>query len=100
RVLIPPPACLATERPFPYRLPAPLEPASDVGGDLGTRPTLVLEYQPYAPGERPNADTLERFSFAEGAGWYAWESARGAARFDRVGGPAPNRTLRCGEPSP
>jgi hypothetical protein len=92
-------ACLETERPFPYRLRAHLEPARDVGGDLGTRPTLVLEYQPYTPGERPNADALERFSFAEGAGWYEWESARGTARFDRVGGPTLTRTLRCGESS-
>jgi hypothetical protein len=89
------PDCRATERPFPYRLRAHLEPAHDLGGDLGTRPTLVLEYEPYAPGARPNADALERFLFAEGAGWYAWESARGTARFDRVGGPAPTRTGRC-----
>jgi hypothetical protein len=91
------PDCRATERRFPYRLRAHLEPARDLGGDLGTRPTLVLDYQPYTLGVQPNLDTLERFLFAEGAGWYAWESARGMARFDRLGGPAPTRGRRCGE---
>jgi len=28
----------------------------------------------------------------------AWESARGMARFDRLGGPATARTRWCGEP--
>jgi hypothetical protein len=89
--------CSTTRRRFPYRLRAYLEAARDLGGDLGIRPTLVLEYQPYAPDAPPSPDALERFFFAEGAGWYAWESARGTARFDRVGGPAPMRTSRCGE---
>jgi hypothetical protein len=93
------PDCRATSRPFPYRLRAYLEPAHDLGGDLGIRPALVLEYQPYAFGAPPNPDALERFLFAEGAGWYAWESSRGKARFDRIGGPSPARTPRCGEPS-
>jgi hypothetical protein len=92
------PDCRATQRRFPYRLRAHLEPPHDLGGDLGTRPTLVLEYQPYALGAQPGAETIERFFFAGGAGWYAWESTRGAARFDRLGGPAPTRTSRCGEP--
>jgi len=91
------PDCRATERRFPYRLRAHLEPARDLGGDLGTRRMLVLEYQPYAIGSPPSPDALERFLFAEGAGWYAWESARGSARFDRVGGPAPTRGRRCGD---
>jgi hypothetical protein len=91
------PDCRATERRFPYRLRAHLEPARDLGGDLGARPTLVLEYQPYAVGEAPNPEALERFEFAEHAGWFAWESARGSARFDRLGGPSPSRTGRCGE---
>jgi hypothetical protein len=91
------PDCQATSRPFPYRLRAHREPARDLGGDLGSRRSLVLEYQPYAHDAPPSSDTLERFLFAEGAGWYAWESARGTARFDRVGGPAPTRTRRCGE---
>jgi hypothetical protein len=93
------PDCRSTSRAFPYRLRAYLEPAHEVGGDLGTRPALVLEYQPYAFGAPPSPDALERFLFAEGAGWYAWESSRGKARFDRIGGPAPARTRRCGEPS-
>ena len=90
--------CRATERRFPYRLRAHVELARDLGGDIGTRPKLVLEYQPYAPGARPDPDALERYSFAEGAGWYLWESTRGTARFDRVGGPAPTRARRCTEP--
>ena len=92
------PDCRASERPFPYRLRAHLEPAQDLGGDLGSRPVLILEYQPYAPGEPPNPEALERFSFARGAGWYAWASTRGAARFDRLGGRALDRTRWCGEP--
>jgi len=94
------PDCRERSRPFPYRLRAHVEPPRDLGGSLGTRPTLVLEYQPYAPGERPTGETLERFRFAEAAGWYAWESARGSARFDVVGGPALTRTSRCGEAQP
>ncbi len=78
------PDCRTSERPFPYRMRAHLEPAQDLGGDLGTRPVLVLEYQPYAPGERATPDTIERYSFAQGAGWYLWESVRGSARFDRL----------------
>jgi hypothetical protein len=93
------PDCRGTERPFPYRLRAHVEPARDLGGVLGVRSTLVLEYQPYAPGRRATPDTVERFWFAEGAGWYAWDSARGAARFDRVGGPAVARAGWCGEGS-
>jgi hypothetical protein len=89
--------CRAMQRQFPYRLRAHLEPAHDLGGDLGARPTLVLEFQPYAPGARPDPDAMERFSFARGAGWYAWESAHGTARFDRLGGPAPRRRNWCGE---
>jgi hypothetical protein len=92
------PDCRATTRRLPYRLRAHLEPARDLGGDLGTRPTLVLEYEPYDPGMQPTPDALERFTFARGAGWYAWESVRGTARFDRVGGPAPTRTGSCGSP--
>jgi hypothetical protein len=90
--------CRATERRFPYRLRAHLEPPRDLGGDIGIRATLILEYQPYAPGARPDAAAIERFHFAQGAGWYLWESPRGTARFDRVGGPAPARTRRCGGP--
>jgi hypothetical protein len=89
------PDCRATGRRFPYRLRAYLEPARDLGGDLGFRRVLALEYQPYTLGAPPSSDALERFLFAEGAGWYAWESARGRARFDRVGGPAPARTRSC-----
>jgi len=91
------PDCRASERHMPYRLRAHIEPARDLGGDLGTRPTLVLEYEPYTIGAPANADALERFSFARGAGWFLWESARGVARFDRLGGPAPAplRGLTC-----
>ena len=89
------PDCRATERPFPYRLRAHLEPARDLGGDIGTRATLVLEYQPYSADARPDPGTVERFSFAEGAGWFLWESVRGTARFDRLGGSALTRTRAC-----
>jgi len=91
------PDCRASDRPFPYRLRAYIEPARDLGGDLGSRRTLVLEYEPYAPGAPPTPATRERFHFAEGAGWYAWDSTRGAATFDRIGGPSITRTSRCGE---
>ncbi len=78
---------------------AHIDPARDLGGPLGSRPTLVLEYQPYAPDQPPSSETVERFSFAEGAGWYAWESIRGSARFDVLGGPVMTRGSWCGDPS-
>jgi hypothetical protein len=53
----------------------------------------------YVPLRQPPPETLEQFLFAEGAGWYAWDSARGSATFDRLGGPALMRTARCGEPA-
>jgi hypothetical protein len=89
------PGCQASERRLPYRLRAHTEPARDLGGDLGMRPTLVLEYEPYTAGVPRNPDAVERFSFARGAGWYLWESARGSARFDRLGGPAPTPSTHC-----
>jgi len=91
------PACGEHVRPFPYRLRAHVEPPQEIGGDLGRRSTLVLEYQPYDPDAPLRPETIERFRFAEGAGWYAWESARGVARFDRVGGPAMSRDRWCGD---
>ena len=80
---------------FPYRQRAWLEPARNVGGELGVRDVLVLEYGPHAPGLEPNAP--ERFLFARGAGWYRWESPRGDAWFDRPGGPNVGRSAACGE---
>lgn len=91
------PTCGEQARPFPYRLRAHVEPPQEVGGDLGRRSTLVLEYQPYDPDAPPRPETVERFLFAEGAGWYAWTSARGVAQFDRIGGPGLSRERWCGE---
>ena len=94
------PDCRPTERPFPYRLRAHIEPARDLGGDIGVRATLVLDYQPYAPDTQPDPAALEHFTFAESAGWYLWESARGTARFDRLGGRATARAAACTDPPP
>ena len=69
---------------FPYGLRAWIEPARDAG-PLGVRDVLVLEYAPHAPSRATTA--VERFYFAKSAGWYHWESSRGAATFDTVGGP-------------
>ena len=80
---------------FPYRLRARLEPERDLSGDLGSREILVLDFEPYAPGQEPRAP--ERFLFARGAGWYRWESDRGTATFDARGGPIVARTAACGE---
>jgi hypothetical protein len=91
------PTCGEHARPFPYRLRAHVEPPQEVGGDLGRRSTLVLEYQPYDPDAPPRPETVERFLFGEGVGWYAWTSARGVARFDRIGGPGMSRVRWCGE---
>ena len=93
------PDCRERSRPFPYRMRAHIDPARELGGSIGTRATLLLEYQPYAPGQPAAPDTVERFSFAEGAGWYAWESARGSARFDVLGGPVMTRGRWCGDPA-
>jgi hypothetical protein len=74
------------ERPFPYRVRAWIESASDAGGDLGVRETLVLEYQPYDP-ESGQASLAERFHFGRGAGWFLWTRSDGArVSFNRRGG--------------
>jgi hypothetical protein len=78
----------------PYRMRAWIERRRMVSVELLMRDVLVLEYSPGAAGDHR---ALERFSFAEGAGWYLWESARGDARFDRRGGPAVPRGRACGE---
>jgi hypothetical protein len=89
-------ACVASEPAlFPYRVTAHLEAAQFVSPDLGRRAVLVLEYAPHAIGA-PAAEP-ETFRFAYGAGWFAWSSIRGAARFDTVGGPRRRRTSFCGE---
>ena len=80
---------------FPYRVTTHLEPEQFVSPDLGRRAVLVLEYAPHASGA-PAAEP-ETFKFAYGAGWFAWSSIRGAARFDRVGGPSRSRMSFCGE---
>ena len=80
---------------FPYQLGISWARPQDLGADLGVRDVLVLDYAPYAPGEAPKG-APERFYFARGAGWFAWTSDRGVARFDRFGGPAMTRTAACG----
>jgi hypothetical protein len=83
------------ERTFPYRLRAWVELGVEVGGDLGVRDVVVLEYHPYDP-QRPAAGNAERFYFAKGAGWYRWTRADGArVTFDRVGGVARPPTPLC-----
>jgi hypothetical protein len=79
---------------YSYEMAAWLEPARYLGADLGTREILVLEYRPAAG--RP-VNYVERFYFARGAGWYAWEHPRGIVRFDRFGGPRASRGSSCGE---
>jgi hypothetical protein len=80
---------------FPYRQRAWIEPARTLSDDLGARQILVLQYEPYDPAGGPTHP--ERFSFAQGAGWFAWSSDRGQALFDRFGGRAVNRTAACGD---
>jgi hypothetical protein len=58
---------------FPYQLRAELV------GD-----TLTLTYAPYAPGQSPSS--LETFTFKRGMGWVRWESQRGVATFEQIGG--------------
>ena len=81
---------------FPYELRASLIPARDLGPDLGLREVLELDYAPHPIGKRPEGEP-ERFYFARGAGWFAWSSDRGSARFDHIGGRAVGRTRFCGE---
>ncbi len=66
---------------FPYRQTATVQ------GD-----TLVLEYEPHAPGQ---TGAVERFLFKRKMGWYRWESARGSAWFDRPGGQSVGRSEWC-----
>jgi len=92
------PACRleSRNRVFPYRQRAWLEPQRDAGGDLGTRDTLVLEYQPYDPAGAAGA--AEHFYFGRGAGWYEWERSGRRILFNSVGGRSrtPQRDLICG----
>ena len=53
-------------------------------GALGVRDVLILASASHAPGAAPGVP--ERFYFARGAGWYRWDSVRGSASFDRIGG--------------
>jgi hypothetical protein len=80
--------------PFPYRLRAWVEPARDLGGDLGVREVLVLEYEPYDPAHVANG-AAERFYFARGAGWFQWTRVDGVrVVFNRLGGPRPEAIER------
>ena len=53
---------------------------------MGTRDTLVLEYEPYDPVSGVGG-SAERFYFGRGAGWFLWTRADGArVTFNRRGG--------------
>jgi hypothetical protein len=80
---------------FPYRQRAWIEPARAVSDDLGAREILVLEYEPYDPAG--GSTHPERFTFARGAGWFAWSSDRGQAMFDRLGGRRVERAPACSD---
>ena len=54
---------------FPYRLRAWIERGVDGGGNIGTRDTLMFEYEPYDPAS-PAPKERERYSFGLRAGWY------------------------------
>ena len=82
-------------RPAPYRLAVTFEPLQNVGGDLGFRDVMVLEY---APDPDHSSGYAEHFYFARGAGWYAWDNGRVTVRFDRFsGGELRQRAAGCGE---
>ncbi len=82
-------------RLFPYRVRAWIEPRVDAGGDVGTRDTLVLEYEPYDPVSGVGG-SVERFYFGKGAGWFLWTRADGArVMFNRRGGQARLPTGWC-----
>jgi hypothetical protein len=88
--------CVASApAPFPYALTAHIEAPQVISPDLGTRAVLVLTYAPHVLGAQ--AAEPETFRFAEGAGWFAWSSVRGAARFDRLGSASVTRSAWCGE---
>ena len=79
--------------PYPasYRVRAWIDGPKDAGGDLGIRDTLVLEYTPNL-----DATVVERFLFAKGAGWYAWERSDGArVTFNRLGGVVKHPSPLC-----
>jgi hypothetical protein len=84
------PACRvegARSGAFQYHQRAWLEPAARaLGGDLGTRRVLVLEYAPVDPAGGPGAP--EHFYFGEGVGWFEWERGGTQRTFARIGGPA------------
>jgi hypothetical protein len=83
---------------FPYRQRAWFEPRRDAGSALGTRDTLVLEYQPYDP--LGAAGAAEHYYLGLGAGWYEWERSGFHDFFNRPGGPATpmDRSVWCKQP--
>jgi hypothetical protein len=86
---------------FPYRMRAWIEPRVDAGPDLGTRDTLLFDYQPYDPAASvPGA--RERYYFGLGAGWYEWERSGFFDFFNRVGGfpVVMNRQVWCAGANP
>ena len=78
----------ALSHTFPYRLRAWFEPRRDAGTDLGSRDTLVFEYEPYDP-TAPGAPVFpEHFYFGRSAGWYEWLRSGFLDFFNRLGGPS------------
>lgn len=75
---------LAGPEPSPYRVRAWHESGVDIGGDLGVRDVVILEYQIGG-----TSGPAERFYLAHGAGWYLWTRDDGVrVAFTRRGGPA------------
>ena len=73
--------------PFTYHQRVWRAGERDIGGDLGVRDVIILEYAPDDPAGGPTG--VEHFSFARGAGWYEWDRVGVAQRvFNRIGGPA------------
>jgi hypothetical protein len=83
---------------FPYRQRAWFEPRRDAGAALGTRDTLVLEYQPYDP--LGAAGAAEHYYLGLSTGWYEWERSGFHDFFNRPGGPSTpmDRSVWCKGP--
>lgn len=80
---------------FPYRQRAWFEPRRDAGAALGSRDTLVLEYQPYDP--LGAAGAAEHYYLGRSTGWYEWERSGFHDFFNRPGGPSTpmDRSVWC-----
>ena len=93
---------LSRSHVFPYRLRAGVFRQMSEGFWLGTRDTLILEYEPYDPAIPTQSGHTERYYFGRGAGWYLWSAARAQVFFDQPGGPATpmDRSVWCTSANP